>query len=74
MSQQINTQYIHGYQKQDLTEDKNFRPSEMKADDKINVTKNVEIYSGKGRKHCGTGENADYQHLLLFPQCFEKAS
>ena len=22
----------------------------------------------------GKGENAGYQHLLLFPQCFEKAS
>ena len=22
----------------------------------------------------GKGENADYQHFLLFPQCFEKAS
>ena len=21
----------------------------------------------------GTGENAGYQHFLLFPQCFEKA-
>ena len=22
----------------------------------------------------GKGENAGYQHLLLFPQCFQKAS
>ena len=22
----------------------------------------------------GTGENAGYQHFLLFPQCFEKVS
>ena len=22
----------------------------------------------------GKGENADYQHFLLFPQCFQKAS
>ena len=34
-----------------------------------------------GRKHCGwveniaaKGENAGYQHFLLFPQCFQKAS
>ena len=29
---------------------------------------------GKGRKHCGKGENEGYQHFLLFQQCFQKAS
>ena len=28
---------------------------------------------GKGRKHCGKGENAGYLHFLLFLQCFSKA-
>ena len=32
------------------------------------------ICFGKGRKHCGKGENAGYQHFLLFPQCFQKTS
>ena len=26
-----------------------------------------------GRKHVEKGENAGYQHFLLFPQCFQKA-
>ena len=29
---------------------------------------------GRNRKHCGKGENAGYQHFLLFEQCFQKAS
>ena len=29
---------------------------------------------GKGRKHFRKGENAGYQHFLLFPQCFLKIS
>ena len=33
----------------------------------ISVFDNVENIVGKG-------ENAGYQHFLLFPQCFEKAS
>ena len=45
------------------------------ADEKINVTEKNEIWYGKGRKHCGgKGENAGYQHFLLFPQCFQKAT
>ena len=40
------------------------------ADDKIYVT---EICYGKGRKYCGTGENAGYQHILLFPLFSQKA-
>ena len=30
---------------------------------------------GKDRKRCGEkGENVGYQHFLLFPKCFQKAS
>ena len=41
----------------------------------------TEILLRMGRKHggwveniAGKGENAGYQHFLLFPQCFQKAS
>ena len=29
---------------------------------------------GRVENIVGKGENADYQHFLLFPQCFQKAS
>ena len=44
------------------------------ADDKINVAKKVEICLGKRRNIVGKGDNTGYQHFLLFPQCFQKAS
>ena len=34
----------------------------------------ISICIEKGRKHVGKGENAGYQHFLLFLQCFQKAS
>ena len=37
------------------------------ADDKIVATQKVKVCYGKGRKHYGKGENAGYQHFLLFP-------
>ena len=41
------------------------------ADDTINVTKNVmRRVENIARK----GENAGYQHFLLFSQCFQKAT
>ena len=46
---------------------------EVFADDKINVTKKIEFFFFfNDRKHCGKGENAGYQHFLLFPQCFQR--
>ena len=41
------------------------------ADDKINVT---EFVLGTVENIVGKGENAGFQHFLLFPQCFKKAS
>ena len=32
----------------------------------------TEIVFGMGKKIVGKGENAGYQHFLLFPQCFQK--
>ena len=37
------------------------------ADDTINVTEKLKFVLGKG-------ENAGFQHFLLFPKCFQKAS
>ena len=44
------------------------------ADDKINVNKNLKFVLGRVENIVGKGENAGYQHFLLFPQCFQKAS
>ena len=43
------------------------------ADDKINVTKEFKFVVGR-EENVGNGENAGYQHFLLFSQCFQKAS
>ena len=46
------------------------------ADDKINVTYRyvTNFVMGRVENIVGKGENAGYQHFLLFPQCFRKAS
>ena len=48
----------------------------MKAisDDKSNVAEKLKFVFGRVEKIVGKGENAGYQHFLLFPSCFEKAS
>ena len=43
------------------------------ADDKINVTEKLKLVLGTGGNIVGKGENAGYQHFLLFPQRFQKA-
>ena len=40
------------------------------ADYKIKVTENFKIILGKVESIVRKGENAGYQHLHLFPQCF----
>ena len=42
------------------------------ADDKINVTEKLKFVLGKVENIAGKGENAGYQHFLLFTQCFLK--
>ena len=44
------------------------------ADDKINLNKKLELVLGRVENIVGKGENAGYQHFLLFQQCFQKAS
>ena len=59
-----------------LPNDKILDQSKMKAfaDDKINVTHILKFKLGRVENIEGKGENAGYQHFLLFPQCFLKAS
>ena len=44
------------------------------ADDSLNVYQNLKFASRRVENTVGKGENAGYQHFLLFPQCFQKAS
>ena len=43
------------------------------ADDKIDVNELQKLFLGLVENTAGKGENAGYQHFLLFPQCFQKA-
>ena len=42
------------------------------ADDKLNVAKMMIYLFNWVENTVGKGENAGYQHFLLFPQCFQK--
>ena len=44
------------------------------ADDKIIVTQRLKFVLGRIENIVGKGENAGYQHFLLFPQYFLKRS
>ena len=44
------------------------------AHDKINLTEKLKFVLGRVENIVGKGENAGYQHFLLFPGCFQKAS
>ena len=46
----------------------------MFAGNKVNVTQKLKFALGKIENIVGKGENDSYQHLLLFPQCFQKAT
>ena len=41
---------------------------------KINVAEKLNFVLGRVENIVGKGENAGYQHFLLFPQCFQQAS
>ena len=44
------------------------------ADDKINAGNVTNFVMVRVENIVGKGENAGYQHFLLFPQCFQEAS
>ena len=41
------------------------------ADNNINLTENLKLVLERIENIVGKGENAGYQHFLLFPQCFQ---
>ena len=43
------------------------------ADHRINVAQMIISSFDRVENIVGKGENAGYQHFLLFPQCFQKA-
>ena len=59
-----------------LPNDKILDLSKLKAfaDDILNVNQKLKFASGRVENIVGKGENAGYQHFLLFPQGFQKAS
>ena len=59
----------------DLPNNKHFEWSKFKAfaDDTINVIETLKLVLGWVKYIVGKGENAGYQHFLLFQQCFQKA-
>ena len=59
-----------------LPNGKNLDSSKLKAfvDNKINVAEMKISHSDTVENIVGKGENAGYQHFLLFPQCFQKVS
>ena len=44
------------------------------ADDKLDIVKMMISLFDRLENAVGKGENAGYQHFLLFPQCFPKSS
>ena len=44
------------------------------ADDRINLYEKLNLILGRVENIVRKGENGDYQHFLLFPQCFHKPS
>ena len=70
----VNKNGVHGLNP--LPGDKIPDCSKLKAfaDDKINVNKNVTFLLRRVENILGRGENAGYQHFLLFLQYFQKPS
>ena len=46
----------------------------QKAKQMTNLAKKLNFVFGRDENILGERENAGYQHFLLFPQCFQKAS
>ena len=57
-----------------LPKNKTLASSKLKAfaDDKLNVPRNTTIVFHRIENRKKKRENANYQHFLLFPQCFQK--
>ena len=44
------------------------------ADNNLNLAEKLKFVLERAENIVGKGENAGYQHFLIFPQCFQKAS
>ena len=64
------------FSKDSLPNDKILDWSKLKAfaDDKQIANEKLKFYLGREENIVGKGENAGYQHFLLFLQCFQKPS
>ena len=56
-----------------LPNDKSFVQLKAFAADNLKAAQMPEFFSDRVENNVGKGENAGYQHFLLFPQCFQKA-
>ena len=67
---------VKPYTVHSLPSDKILDMAKLKAfvDDKSKVTKMIIFLSDTAENSVRKGENAGYQHFLLFPQCFPKPS
>ena len=57
-----------------FTRPQKFRLIQIESICKINVTEKLKFVLRRVENIVGKGENAGYQHFLLFPQCFQKVS
>ena len=59
-----------------LPNDKFLDWSKLKAfaHDKLNLAEKLKFVLGRAENIVGKGENAGYQHFLLFSECFTKVS
>ena len=48
-------------------------PFQLAAIGTLNVTQKIKFVHHRVENIMGKGENADFQHVLLSPQCFQKA-
>ena len=72
----LTVNYVVGTVEEACTGQQILTLSKMKAfaDDNFTVAKMVQFFSNRVENTVGKGENAGYQHFLLFLQCFQKAS
>ena len=66
----------HWVKELSLSQTANLEKTKLKgfAEDKFTVARNLISLYDWVENIVGKGENAGYQHFLLFPQCFQKAS
>ena len=71
----FNLYSVEKVKKKTFPNDNNLDRTKLKtfADDKLNVAKMTISVINRVEDTLGKGENAGFQHFLLFPECFPKA-